>query len=159
MLQRIQTLFLAVVAVGMTGMTALPIWDKTSLDTTQSAHLTALRLVHQQGVSSFITPVWYLALLGAIVAGVALVAVSQYKNRVLQSGLCALNSILMTIIMGLIMYFIFGKAKNFFDIESATTGEFRLGFYSLIVAMLANVLANRFIRRDEKFVRSQERMR
>lgn len=157
MLQRIQTLFLTLVAVGMAGMIALPIWDKTSLDATQSAHLTAFRLIHQQGVSSTISPVWYLALLGVIVAGVAILGVSQYKNRLLQSGLCAANSILMTIIMGFIMYFIFGKAKNFF--EPTSSGSFGYGFYALVLAMLANVLANRFIRRDEKFVRSQERMR
>jgi glucan phosphoethanolaminetransferase (alkaline phosphatase superfamily) len=157
MLQRIQTFFLALVAVGMVGMIALPIWDKTSTDAGQSAHLTALRLIHQQGVTSSISPVWYLALLGGIVAGVAIFAISQYKNRLLQSGICAANSILMTIIMGLIMYFIFGKAKDFF--EPTVNGSFGFGFYALVIAMLANVLANRFIRRDEKFVRSQERMR
>lgn len=157
MLQRIQTLFLALVAVGMGGMMSLPIWDKSTVDATQSVHLTALRLIHQQGSSSAITPVWYLALLGALVAALAAFALSQYKNRLVQSGLCAANSILMTIIMGLVMYFVFGNAKNLFDPES--TGNFGLGFYSLVLAMLANVLANRFIRRDEKFVRSQERMR
>jgi glucan phosphoethanolaminetransferase (alkaline phosphatase superfamily) len=157
MLQRIQTLFLAIVAVGMVGMVALPIWDKISSDATQSVHLTALRLVHQQGVTASISPVWYLAILGLLVAGVAVFGISQYKNRLLQSGLCAANSILMTVIMGLIMYFIFGKAKDLF--EPATSGSFGLGFYALVTAMLANVLANRFIRRDEQFVRSQERMR
>ena len=63
----------------------------------------------------------------------------------------------MTIIMGLIMYFIFGKAKDLF--EPAVAGTFGFGFYALVTAMLANVLANRFIRRDEKLVRSQDRMR
>ncbi|AYQ34031.1 MULTISPECIES: DUF4293 domain-containing protein [Runella] len=157
MLQRIQTLFLAVVAVGIVGLLALPVWDKTAVDGTQSVHLTALRLVHEQGTSSFITPVWYIALVGGIVAGVAIFAISQYKNRLLQSGLCAANSILMTIIMGLIMYFIFGKAKDLF--EPNVTGSFGFGFYALVTSMLANVLANRFIRRDEKLVRSQDRMR
>jgi len=159
MLQRIQTLFLAIVTLGMSGMIALPIWNKISSDATQSAHLTALKLVHQQGISAAVMPVWYLAILGGIVAIIAVFAITKYKNRLLQSGLCAVNSILMTIIVGLIMYFIFGKAKNFFDVELASTGEFTFGFYALITAMLANVLANRFIRRDEKFVRSQERMR
>ena len=157
MLQRIQTLFLAIVVVGMVGMISLPIWGKVAVDATQSVQLTALRLTHTTGSSSMITPTWYLALLGALIAGVALFAIFQYKNRLLQSGLCAVNSILMTIIMGLVMYFIFGKAKKLFDVSAS--GDFSFGFYSLIVAMLANVLANRFIRRDEKFVRSQERMR
>ncbi|WP_028668501.1 DUF4293 domain-containing protein [Runella zeae] len=157
MLQRIQTLFLAIVVVGMVGMISLPIWEKIAVDANQSVQLTALRLTHTAGNSSMITPTWYLALLGALIAGVALFAIFQYKNRLLQSGLCAVNSILMTIIMGLVMYFIFGKAKKLFDVSAS--GDFSFGFYSLIVAMLANVLANRFIRRDEKFVRSQERMR
>ncbi|MDF7819537.1 DUF4293 domain-containing protein [Runella sp. MFBS21] len=157
MLQRIQTLFLAIVVVGMVGMISLPIWEKVAVDATQSVQLTALRLTHTTGNSSMITPTWYLALLGALIAGVALFAIFQYKNRLLQSGLCAVNSILMTIIMGLVMYFIFGKAKNLFGVSAS--GDFSFGFYSLIVAMLANVLANRFIRRDEKFVRSQDRMR
>lgn len=157
MLQRIQTLFLAIVVVGMVGMISLPIWEKVAVDANQSVQLTALRLTHTTGNSSMITPTWYLALLGALIAGVALFAIFQYKNRLLQSGLCAVNSILMTIIMGLVMYFIFGKAKKLFDVSAS--GDFSFGFYSLIVAMLANVLANRFIRRDEKFVRSQERMR
>ena len=157
MLQRIQTFFLALVAAGMVGMITLPIWDKVSADASQTAHLTALRLIHRQGISSSVTPVWYLALLGGIVAGVALFAIFQYKNRLLQSGICAANSILMTILTGLIMYFIFGRANDFF--EPAVSGTFGLGFYCLVLAMLANVLANRFIRRDEKFVRSQERMR
>ncbi|MFN8346035.1 MAG: DUF4293 domain-containing protein [Spirosomataceae bacterium] len=157
MLQRIQTFFLALVAAGMVGMITLPIWDKVSSDATQSAHLTALRLTHRQGITSSVNPVWYLALLGGIVAGVAIFAIFQYKNRLLQSGICAANSILMTILTGLIMYFIFGRANDFF--EPTVSGTFGLGFYSLVLAMLANVLANRFIRRDEKFVRSQERMR
>ncbi|MFN4145230.1 MAG: DUF4293 domain-containing protein [Runella sp.] len=157
MIQRIQTLFLALVAAGMIGMIALPIWQKTSIDATQSAHLTAIRLSYQQGISTQITPLWYLALLGGVVASIAVYAIFQYKNRLLQSGLCAANSILLTIVMGLIMYFVFGRAMAFF--EPQAKGEFQIGFYALIVAMLANVLANRAIRRDEKFIRSQERMR
>ncbi|MEZ4902442.1 MAG: DUF4293 family protein [Spirosomataceae bacterium] len=132
MLQRIQTLFLAIVAVGMIGMMALPIWDKISLDATQSAHLTAFRLIHQQGISSTITPVWYLAALGAIVAAIAIFAIFQYKNRLLQSGLCAVNSILMTIVMGLIMYFIFGKAKDFLILHQPIQVILLLDFIRLL---------------------------
>ena len=157
MLQRIQTLFLVVVGLAMGAFVALPVWNKTALDQSQMATLTAFRLVYKQGITDFVTPTWYLALLAASVAGVALFSVFQYKNRTLQSGLCAANSILMTILMGLVAYFIFKKAQNFFD--PAQEGNFDTGFYALVVALLANFLANRFIRRDENFVRSQDRMR
>lgn len=157
MLQRIQTLFLAIISIAMVAFLALPIWNKTALDNAQTAQLTAFRLVHSQGVQSDVTPVWYVALLAAAVAGIAIFSIFQYRNRVLQSGMCALNSILMTILMALVMYFIFGKANNLFDPNQQ--GNFDFGFYALITALLANVLANRSIRRDEKLVRSQDRMR
>lgn len=141
----------------MGAFVAMPIWSKTASDQSQTATLTAFRLVHKQGITDFVTPTWYLALLAVGVVGVAFYSIFQYKNRLLQSGLCAANTILMTILMALVAYFIFGKAQNFFS--PAQEGNFDLGFYALVVALLANFLANRFIRRDEKFVRSQDRMR
>jgi glucan phosphoethanolaminetransferase (alkaline phosphatase superfamily) len=157
MIQRIQTLFLALVAASMVGVVALPLWHKTSVDGTQTASLSALELVHKQGVSSVVTPVWYIAVLAVLVAVLAIYAIFQYRNRVRQALFCAINSLLMTAITGLTMYFIFGKAKNFFDPEQ--NGQTDLGFYALLAALISNFLANRFIRRDEKFVKSQERMR
>jgi glucan phosphoethanolaminetransferase (alkaline phosphatase superfamily) len=157
MLQRIQTLFLAIVSVAMIITGTTPIWSKTSTDGLQSATLTALKLVHKQGISSQITPVWYIALLAGVVALVAIFAIFQFRSRTTQAGLCALNSILMTVLVCLVLYFSINKGKALF--EPSYTGEFQYGFWALIVAMLANALANRFIRRDEKFVRSQERMR
>jgi DMSO reductase anchor subunit len=157
MFQRIQTLFLAVVSVAMIIVIAMPIWDKFSIDNTQSVHLTALTLTHKQGITANITPIWYVALLAAICAVIAVFTIFQYKNRTLQAILCAINSILMTVLTGLVMYFAIGQAKQLF--EPAEMGQFGIGFYGLICAIVANFLANRFIRKDEKFVRSQERMR
>ncbi|TAE35800.1 MAG: DUF4293 family protein [Runella slithyformis] len=157
MLQRIQSLFLAIVGISMGIFVVLPIWNKTATDQSQTVVLNALRLVHKQGITESITPVWYIAVLAVVVAGVAFFALFQYKNRLLQSGVCALNSILMTVLMALVMYFVFGKAQDFFD--PTLQGHFDFGFYALVTALLSNVLANRFIRRDEKFVRAQDRMR
>ena len=157
MFQRVQTLFLSVVCVAMVIVMAMPIWDKISIDNTQSAHLTALKLTHQQGITANITPVWYIALLAGVCATMAVFAIFQYKNRTLQAILCAVNSVLMTVLTGLVMYFAVGQAKQLF--EPAEMGRFGVGFYGLITAIVANFLANRFIRKDEKFVRSQDRMR
>jgi glucan phosphoethanolaminetransferase (alkaline phosphatase superfamily) len=157
MLQRFQTLFLAIIVVSMGIMMAMPLWEKTALDDSQSLQLTALRLTHQQGTSANITPVWYVAMLGAIVAGIAAFAIFQYRNRLRQALLCGINSLVMTVLMGVLMYLIFGQSKDLFEPEN--TGGFGYGFYALVVAMLSNVLANRFIRRDEKFVKSQDRFR
>lgn len=157
MIQRIQTLFLAIVSVSMVVLISMPIWHKNAADSSQSITMSATQIAHQQGITSYITPLWYVALLAGLVAIVAAYAIFQFRNRTLQAGLCALNSILMTVLMALVMYFIFGKSKDLFEPQSI--GEFGFGFYGLVVALLSNSLANRFIRRDEKFVRSQDRMR
>ena len=155
MLQRIQTLFLAIVSIGMVGFLALPVWSKTS--PTENAVLDAFQLVHHQGISSYITPTWYIAVLAVLVAGVAAFAITRFKNRLVQSALCALNSILMTALMATVLYFSYSKGKNLFDPQEP--GSYQLGFFALLVAMLSNVLANRFIRRDERMVKESERMR
>jgi Domain of unknown function (DUF4293) len=157
MLQRIQSLFLVLVAVAMAALNVLPIWAKTSLDGSQTATLTTQQLVYQQGANTIITPVWFIAGLSIIIAIVALVAVFQFRKRSSQMGLCAINSLLMTALTGTVMYFIFMKGRNYFD--PAQQGEIGTGFYALLAALVCNFLANRFIRRDEQFVRSQERMR
>jgi hypothetical protein len=37
--------------------------------------------------------------------------------------------------------------------------NYEIGFFLVIIAMICNILANRFIRRDENLVRSADRMR
>lgn len=158
MLQRIQTVFLAIVVIGMGLFLAFPIWSKTAISGDQSAILTATKLTHQvTPVQSNIQPVYYLIILAILIAGVAAYAISQYKNRVLQSALCAVNSILMTVLMGLVIYFTFYQTAKLFDPE--LPGKYDMGFYGLVGAMLANVFANRFIRRDERTVQQSKRFR
>jgi NO-binding membrane sensor protein with MHYT domain len=158
MLQRIQTIFLAITIIGMGIFLAFPIWSKVSVSGEQHADLTAIRLNYQvNAVQSQIQPAYYLIILAILVAGVAAYAIFQFRNRVLQSALCAVNSILMTIIMGLVIYFTFYKTAKLFDPEFP--GKYEIGFYGLVAAMLANVFANRFIRKDEREVQQSKRFR
>ncbi|MCE7073463.1 DUF4293 domain-containing protein [Dyadobacter sp. CY327] len=158
MLQRIQTVFLTLTVIGMGIFLAFPIWSKVSIAGEERADLTAIKLTHQiSAVQSNITPVYYLIILAILVAGVAAYAILQYKNRVLQSALCAVNSILMTVIMGLIIYFTFYKTAKLFD--PTLPGNYEIGFYGLVGSMLANVFANRFIRKDEREVQQSKRFR
>lgn len=158
MLQRIQTIFLAIVIIGMGIFLAFPIWSKVAIAGGQSADLTALRLHHQiNEVQSNEQPVYYLVILAILTAGVAAYAILQFKNRVLQSALCAVNSILMTVTMGLVIYFTFYQSAKLFDPE--LPGKYDIGFFGLVAAMLANVFANRFIRKDERAVQQSKRFR
>ena len=158
MLQRIQTIFLAIIIIGMGVFLSFPIWNKISAAGTEKADLTATKLTHQiNTVQSHVQPVYYLIIVAILVALVAAYAIFSYKNRVLQSALCAANSILMTVLMGLVIYLTFFKTAKLFDSE--LPGNYDIGFYGLVAGMLANVFANRFIRKDEKTVQQSNRFR
>ena len=157
MIQRIQTIFLFLIAVAMGVALANPIWEKAGMKSPEMAHLTALQYSEQQGVTSYVTTVWYLALLIALVGLSSLYAIFQYRNRLTQTGLCAVNALMLTAIMGIVLYRTLYLGKLYGN--SADQGTFFAGFYALIAALVFNALANRFIRRDEKLVRGSDRIR
>jgi len=44
-------------------------------------------------------------------------------------------------------------------INASEAGTYQIGFWAILVAMVSNMLANRFIRKDEALVRSVDRIR
>jgi hypothetical protein len=158
MIQRIQTIFLFLIAVAMGVALLSPIWHKMGLVPTDMANLTAMQLTVQKGITSFVTPLWYLTALLVGVATLAIYAIFQFKNRLLQTGLCAGNALLLTVAMGVVLYnTILGPGKTYGD--PADNGTFDTGFFALVAALVFNALANRFIRRDDRLVRESNRLR
>lgn len=159
MLQRIQTLLLAVVAVAMASVTAsLPIWEKSSASLNEKVRLTAFNLEHLKGeatVSNNSTAV--IGIIAIIVVCIAIFSITQYKKRVLQMTLGLINSVLIAISLGITFYQVFKVGVPMFEPE--VQGNYGAGFIAAVVAMLANMIANRFIRRDEMLVKSSDRMR
>lgn len=157
MIQRIQTIFLFLIVVAMGVALTNPLWEKAGIRSPEYAHLTALDYSQQQGMTTFVTPVWYLGLLLSLVALSSLYAIFQYRNRLTQTALCAVNALMLTAIMGIILYrtLYAGQAYG----NSADQGDFLPGFYAVIAALVFNALANRFIRRDERLVRGSDRIR
>lgn len=169
MIQRVQTIFLFLIVVAMGVALANPIWEKAGSQLPFIAHLTALQYSEQQAIApqpgvpsttaptTIINSVWYLGLLMALVAASSLYAIFQYRNRLTQTALCAVNALFLTAIMGIILYrtLYVGKAYG----NPADQGTFLVGFYAIIAALVFNALANRFIRRDERLVRGADRLR
>ena len=136
---------------------ALPIWEKAGPRPPEMAHLSAFEYSQQTGVTTFVTPVWYLGGLMVVIAAVALYTLFQYRNRLLQTILCAVNAILLTTVMGLVLYLTIYKNQQYGS--PTDQGNFLPGFYGLIASLVFNALANRFIRKDEKLVRDSDRFR
>ncbi len=97
-----------------------------------------------------------IGLLAFISAGVAIFEVFQYQDRLRQIKIGAMNSLIMGVCLGATIYFVTELDK---EILPFSKGVFHAGFYLPAAGMLSNVVANRFIKRDEKIVRDSDRMR
>ena len=99
---------------------------------------------------------WYLAALAVAASLVALFSIFQFKSRLNQMKLGALNSVLMVSYLGVCFY----KVTQFEEmVMPQVQGGFHLGFMLPAAALILNAVANRFIRKDEKLVRSVDRIR
>jgi hypothetical protein len=83
----------------------------------------------------------------------ALISIRKYKQRVVQMKLGALNSLFLAgVILSSVLF-----ANQF--IKTYQDGKYGLGLWLPGVAVIFNLVANRFIRRDERLVRDSERLR
>ncbi|UTA67962.1 DUF4293 domain-containing protein [Emticicia sp. 21SJ11W-3] len=156
MLQRPQSLLLLLTAICMILFMATPIWHKAG--TGEEAILSPYYLAHMKGTLAAVAkPVYYLAILAVVSAGVSIFTIFQYKNRVRQMLFVALNSLIGAALLGATVYLIQFEGTKYFAPEQQ--GEFGIGFWAAFAALVFNWIANRLIRRDEKIVRDADRMR
>lgn len=164
MIQRVQTLFLLGMIVCMALLFVFQIWEKTNPESGMKYTLDAFywqELAQEPDgaedwkvVSSKQT--FYLAGLAVVSCLVALFSIFQYKNRLNQLKLGALNAFIIMAYVATATYFIYTGEK---EIGYEARGVFKPGYFLPLAALLFNSLANRFIKKDEKLVRSVDRIR
>jgi len=163
MLQRIQSVLLFFAALCMISILFFPMWEKNDVKKNEEVIITAIEQVHNKtdietGEVNIISTVWtaYIGILCVLAAAVAFYSIFRYDNRLFQMKLGALNSLLMGGTLGITVYFALQAEKL---IVPEVRGDYAEGFYVIVVALFLNTIANRFIRRDEKLVRSADRIR
>ncbi|WP_078063175.1 DUF4293 domain-containing protein [Solirubrum puertoriconensis] len=155
MIQRIQSVFLLLLAISMACVLFLPIWSKTDPLSKQTLTMTATQITSTNPAQApFAT--YAIAALAAASVAVALFEISQYRKRMTQLMLGSLNLMLIAATLGASFYYS-SIGERMLNVKMP--GEFEAGFYLPTLALLLNLLANRFIRRDEKLVRSMDRLR
>ncbi len=160
MIQRIQSLLLLAVGVCMGAACGLDVWSKSS--TNETAFLSAFVMKHQSIVASgeptvlHEKNVWYIGALYILSAVIALYTIFKYNDRKQQMLLCAGNSLLMAAGLGAALFTAKGGEQW---LETARLGDYGVGIYLPLTAMMLNMVARRFIRRDEDLVRSSDRLR
>jgi hypothetical protein len=159
MIQRPQSLLLALVifANSLATSTGWPIWSKIGASG-QKATLFFNEWTLSQGEQTTAThPTIAIAILITLSTIITLVTIFSFKNRVRQMMLGLINSLLLAGAMAYAFWVIFKEAMPSFDPE--IQGKYGYGFYAMVVALLANMIANRLIRKDEMLVQSSNRMR
>lgn len=157
MLQRIQSIFLAIAVVGLIVFLSTNTWTK-ELANGESVMANPYYITHVKGGLALVKkPVFYVATLAVLAIGLTIFTIFQYKNRIRQMLFVALNSLLMGIATAVMVYHIMQDANILGD--ATKQGEFGIGLWAIFVSLISNWLANRFIKADEKKVKAADRMR
>lgn len=140
------------IVICMTLMNFFPVWTENGSDTSRLVMTTFGATRGGEAIAG-----WYFipGILAVLSALVALWEVFSYKNRLTQVKLGALNALLMTGAVVSCIYFIYQLE----EMDPEAMGSYGIGLGFPMIALVCNLLANRFIRRDERLVRSVDRIR
>jgi glucan phosphoethanolaminetransferase (alkaline phosphatase superfamily) len=160
MLQRIQTIFLSVIIASMIVLCLVPIWTKSDPEAGYSYAMYAWHLqeINPTNTSGMLIrqPYVGIGVFAVIAAILALYALLRYDNRLRQLQICALNSLVLTGMLGCMVY---GAFKNDAKLLTHVKGHYHIGFIAVVIAIISNLLANQFIKKDERLVRESEKIR
>jgi hypothetical protein len=158
MIQRIQSLFLLGVVICMIALLFSPVWAEQGKDNpSEQLLLNTYSLSKVSGNNEEVQQnTIYLSIIAFIVGAIAGYEIFSYKNRIRQRMLGGVNSLIMILLIGIAFYLTY-TSDQFYQPDQA--GKYQIGFFLIMAAIVLNILANRFIMRDEKLVRSADRMR
>jgi len=155
MWQRIQTVFLVIAILSLTATLFFPIWVHETIGQSHKLFAFHYSITGQSGemITSEYLPYCLTAILAIAAITISIIEITRYRDRVLQMKLGALNSLILAGAIAAAFIFSNQLTKEF------QGGQFGLGLWLPGIAVLGNLLANRFIRRDEKLVRDSNRLR
>ena len=168
MIQRIQSIFLLLVTISLFSTFFFPLSEKIVY--TNENNIMAIKeketlyiyeLVYEQYISendpsAILYPRPYILVLIFIAGGLSFYSIFQYNNRINQIKIGAINSIIMSVTIAIILYELFYKEvmiKNTFDVNIL------ISFYLIFTALIFNSIGNRFIKKDEILVNESNRIR
>ena len=158
MIQRIQSLFLAIAAIALILMFFFPVANFYSGTELGNYKLLATGLKCMDPDPAIHPSAWLQAPLLFFVLGSALLSlltIFLYKKRGLQIKLLTFNILITIVLIIVIFLFYMNSVEKLTGIAPA----YEFGAFCPLISLLFLVLANRFIRKDENLVRSADRLR
>lgn len=156
MIQRVQTLFLAAASLLMMLVFAWPLASYYSETITVVMNVYQVKTLAAQQGGITVNPILtgFLSLLAVVCSGVSLFAIFQYKNRALQMKL-----VRVVLIINIVFIVIVFALTDFIRKSVGITPEYGTSIFFPVAALLFQLLAMRFIKKDEETVRSADRLR
>ena len=156
MLQRIQTVFLLLVALTSLALFFLPMAGFLSDLFYLKLYLYQIKNLTPDSALQFgLLSILPLLLINAGILGLTIVTILGYKNRKKQMRMVRLNLLLNMLL--LVAVFVFYPYLMLNNVEVDT--EYETGAFIPIINLLFLFLANRYILKDDKLVRSVDRLR
>jgi len=151
MIQRIQTIHLLIGAVLLSLIYLFPLASFNS--TTGHWLLYSATMKNIDGVSGLI-PVFPIALVNGLAVLVSIFAIFSFKNRLFQIKLCKLNYFILLVLLAIITIYMMRISTM---LNAPIAFKFVLVFP--VVSLILNYLAHQAVKRDEKLVKSADRIR
>jgi Co/Zn/Cd efflux system component len=157
MWQRIQTVFLVIAAAALAVSLVQPIWifqtGEEMHALTPFYYKSTLTGQAGEGETFSYMPFTLTAVFTIAAITIIITEMRKFKKRVTQMKLGALNSLFLVGVVGCSVYFAVQLIKEF------PGGHYGPSMYLPVVAVVCNLIANYFIRKDERLVRDSQRLR
>lgn len=152
MIQRIQSLYLLLVAGLMAALAVMPVGLLTGDDVLVEVGAFGFSVLEGSFQSSF--PVWVIGALAVFSAFVAFLTIFLFKRRSLQTSLCSFNGVLIVLfaIMYVVLYVVGWK-----DMDLDFSMNVSVAF--LVISLVFNIMATKAITRDIELLSSLNRLR
>ena len=154
MIQRIQTVYLLVIAAINTVMLFMPLAIVQLDNVFYSYDASGLNTLTTPSELAY--PTWALMALPVLVAIIALISTFLYKKRMLQIRCCIFNAMLLIGFYGLFAFFLWKMSESSGIFHFANV---RLALAFPLICLILDYLAIRNIGADETLVRSLNRLR
>jgi hypothetical protein len=157
MIQRIQSLLLLIAAGCFAAACFMPVGTITANETYYVITPWVFKENIPDGINLY--PTYFIGMMQALLAILALVTIFLYKKRPLQSNLCLVSVLLNFILIGMMLWLYPDYLlPNVLQIASVQTN---LSLCTLIsvIPLACLYLSNKYIQRDEKKVRAADRLR
>lgn len=162
-MQRPQSIFLLSVIISLVLAMIVPIWhkqegEKTYLESEKTYCLNAWsmqEISYGKPVHTTQFPYACIGWISLFAVGIATYELCRYDDRVMQIKLGTLNALVMIMLLGCVL--VTTQQEEYLPL--AVPGRYQPGFFLLVVALASNILANRYLKKDDKLVRAADRIR